>query len=96
MPQCRYCKEQVLYDPATIHFCSHFHLIPTRRTIMKNWFKTQATEVSALAGVALILSHMVPWWLCVTLGILAISTNDQKAAEYAKRFGAWLEKSMLD
>lgn len=56
---------------------------------MLNWLKAQATEVSALAGVALIAAPLLPWYVCVGLGIAAISTNDQDAANYAKKFGAW-------
>lgn len=60
------------------------------------WLKQQATEVSALAGVALIAAPLLPWYVCVGLGIAAISTNDTKAAEYAKKFGAWFGKKVDD
>lgn len=61
---------------------------------MKNWLKKQATEVSAWAGVALIASPLVPAWVAVTAGILAISIDDQKATKLATDVGAWFSRKM--
>jgi hypothetical protein len=61
---------------------------------MKNWLKTQATEVSAWAGLALILSPLAPDWVAVTVGILCISIDDQKAANLAKSVGNWVSTKL--
>ena len=56
---------------------------------MKNWLKQQATEVSAWAGLALVLAPLSPHWaIPVVAGVLAIATDDVKAAELAKKAAA--------
>lgn len=61
---------------------------------MKNWLKTQATEVSAWAGVALIAAPFLPYWFGVVAGVLAISIDDQKATALANKVGAWFGKTI--
>ncbi len=61
---------------------------------MKAWLKLQLTEVSAWAGLFLIMSHWMPYWATITLGVLAISTDDTKATELAKKVGAWFGAKM--
>jgi hypothetical protein len=57
---------------------------------MKNWLKQQFTEVSAWAGFLLILSHWMPFWLSFSLGVLAISIDDDKARQWCLKVAPWL------
>jgi hypothetical protein len=58
---------------------------------MKNWLLQQATEVSAWAGLALMLAPLTPHWaLPVVAGALLISIDDTKAAALAQKAKAKL------
>lgn len=59
-----------------------------------NWLKQQLTEVSAWAGLFLILSHFMPMTLTIVLGVLAIATDDTKAKEVAQSVGKWFGEKL--
>lgn len=62
-----------------------------------NWLKKQATEFTAWLGLALILAAILqlPYWVFVTLGVLLIAIDDEKAKGFAGKvatpFGKWLD-----
>lgn len=64
---------------------------------MKNWLKKQATEFTAIIGFVLVLSaFFAPDWVFLTLGILLIAIDDEKAktwtAKVAPGFGRWIDE----
>lgn len=63
---------------------------------MINWFKKQLTEFTAWAGLALMLSHVTPFWITIALGVLFIAIDDDKAKAWCLRVAPWLSKKVDD
>lgn len=63
---------------------------------MKEWLKKQVTELTAWAGAYIILTGFVnlPYWLDVAIGVLLISIDDQKAANFIKKVAPWLSNKI--
>ncbi len=62
---------------------------------MKNWLKQQATEFTAWTGFCLVLgAFFFPRWAFVTLGIILIAIDDEKAKEWAKKRAPWISKKL--
>lgn len=64
---------------------------------MKSWLKQQVTEITAWAGLFLILASILhlPWWVFSVVGILLICTDDVAATDWLKRnspaFQRWID-----
>jgi UPF0716 family protein affecting phage T7 exclusion len=63
---------------------------------MKNWFKKQATELTAWVGFFICASvFFVPDFVTFFIGVLLIAIDDTKASEWVKKispkFAAWLD-----
>lgn len=65
---------------------------------MKNWLKQQVTELTAWAGAYIIFTGFVnlPFWLDVAVGVLLISIDDKKAANFIARMAPKLHAKIDD
>lgn len=56
---------------------------------MKNWVKQQLTELSAWAGLLMVIgAFLFPRTVFLVLGVLLIATDDEKATAFFKAIGA--------
>jgi hypothetical protein len=72
----------------------HPHL--SKEIEMKNWLKQQVTELTAWAGLWLILTGWLntPYMLDFAVGILLISIDDAKAAAFLAKYSPKLQKKI--
>ena len=63
---------------------------------MKDWLKQQVTELTAWAGFWLIVTGWLntPYWLDFVVGVLLISIDDTKAANWLKKVSPKLQKKI--
>ncbi len=62
---------------------------------MKDWLKQQATEFTAWTGLVLIVgAFFFPRWVFITLGIILIAIDDEKAKAWAKNKAPWVSKKI--
>lgn len=63
---------------------------------MKAWVKQQITELTAWAGLYIILTGFVnlPYWVDVAIGVMLISIDDTKAANFLKRITPWMHRKI--
>ncbi len=63
---------------------------------MTNWLKTNVAEITFWAGLYLIVTGWLntPYWLDFVLGVLLISIDDTKAADWLKKRVPWLHNKI--
>lgn len=63
---------------------------------MRSWLKQQVTEVTAWAGLYIILIGFVnlPTMVDVLIGVTLISIDDTKAVNFLRKITPWLHKKI--
>lgn len=59
-----------------------------------NFVKKKLTEVSAWAGLFIILCHWMPFWVTFAVAVLFISVDDEKAKAWCVGVAPWLASEL--